>query len=1759
MKKESFNPAQAARDIKDDFVDYILSARYCYCEQLREKLRRQLKNTITKGPFVSITDIFKTGMSLKELLNEHEPYRLSQEFSRLEDGKEKRKLPLDRPLYLHQERAYRKVSEGRNIVVTTGTGSGKTESFLIPIFNELLKEKENGTLDDNVRAIIIYPMNALANDQVKRLRQYLLKYPDISFGIYTGETKEKREDALGIYEDLHADDIEELREPLPNERICRSDMKSRPPHILITNYSMLDYMMLRPADDILFTGKKIRFVVLDEAHTYRGARGIETAFLLSRLKARVVEKQKIQFILTSATLGEKGKSEKEILDFAKNLTGESFQAPDIIFSERTNPFFKQKAPLDVPPEVFDELFLGKFENVKDVFGRHGLVYDEKTDDESNVYEICNDSRFYRILRTKYSEPTSISKISKWLGIEESQVVSFLSACAFAEKDGKKLLDLRYHFFLRALEGGYLSLAGERQVSLVRKEWIEDSDGSRHRMFEFAVCQRCGDIALVGSIENDSDTGKKYLKSNNLLSLRENRSSPQYFHIVREKDDFDEDSEGLEAEDGEISQSKQDDYWVCPECGQIAKGAKPLCNHDPSLFVHLRTTKKPSDSEKCSFCFGGKYQRFSLGEEAPTAILATSLFESLPTKERIKREGGNDFHNFEGGKQFLMFSDSRSEAAFFACYLSDTVKRLIARRGFVRMLEKEADQFEDEGMNAEYAIHKLKKLFNKEMTFASKLSQQTADPKLEKESFQRAAMAVMVQLVTARRPASLQSMGFLKYSYLGINKKIAASYKSEYFPSLSTDQVYDLLNELALHFGYNGAFKLSDELDDDLEPTSRMEIYNTDKQKVFIRQKTGGESNTVFGWLPRNKPGKPDEFYPSIRQRLVMRAMGTDDGNKANEFLSDYWNYLDNKKAGFKNDYPLKKNGSERWMPFSNFSILVKGCEGAHWYRCSNCGRVTTGSFSKECSIDKCHGTMEEINDFEKLYRGNHYYSFYTNQNPLKTCIVKEHTAQLTRRTGQEYQREFEQNEINALSCSTTFELGVDVGELETVFMRNVPPTPANYTQRAGRAGRSKDASAFVMTYAKLSSHDFHYFENPLDMVEGKMLPPAFSLENQKILYRHINSVVLSYLFRIHPEYYGKNEGKVFIQSGYQALKNMLESGTQGDELSQLLKASFSRSLDEEFSISDYGKSWRFEAGKDWVSSLVGENGNLEAAVFEYNQELKNYDKLIEFYKKQDEAARKKGIAQESSSKRYEGRKAHYENPELIGFLVAANVLPKFGFPVDVVSLRQKRDDGNYSGDELNLSRDMSQAIGDYAPGAKVIADGHMYTPRYIRKVSRGGQYDFDGGYVKECPDCHTLNYLPEEPGRGAACIGCGNQLSGEWIKAIQPTNGLYTDGTCEPVPLERPKKLYHSQANYVGRDTPDHTYGYAVGGSKVIVYSSERDKIVVTSELESPFYVCDKCGYTLGKRDEALNESGKKDSNESGKLLGGTSKTISSYHKGADGIRCLSHVLCRRHLIHEFNTDIVQIFFCEKYCGGDESTTISVLTALLDATSRVLDIERSDISGCVRYNSSNEHTDTRFIIFDNVAGGAGHVKRILGENGAVLGRIVSDAYHHLEQCDCEPSCYKCLRSYENQQFHDLLDRHKAMNFLSDYIDKTYIPSELDNSSEIELDLDGAIAKDFSTLDEAFGYDETTSKAIQEIKDANIPIPDAFYVPIKGHQGSYVIYAWIDQKVLLIHEADIKGNLGDRLSQQKSWKIVSIDDVNWLKNIIESMHLATEKH
>jgi ATP-dependent helicase YprA (DUF1998 family) len=299
--------------------------RYLFTTNLISDLEPELKDSflsklgsdfeIVRGPFVHATPCYKPDKSVRSLVNGEGEVTLSKGMLDLPADT----FDPDRPLYSHQVEAMSLLDKGRNLVVATGTGSGKTESYLLPILDSILKDPTPG-----LRAIIVYPLNALANDQLFRLRELLKEMPQVTFGRYTGETKEKPD---------------QNDDGLPNERKCRSEIRDSPPHILLTNFAMLEYLLLRPRDSELFEDHNLKFIVLDEAHTYSGAQGIEIAMLMRRLKNHLDDqKSQIKFILTSATIGDGANGKIEVAKFASDLTGNNFEPQDVLSGETINSF-----------------------------------------------------------------------------------------------------------------------------------------------------------------------------------------------------------------------------------------------------------------------------------------------------------------------------------------------------------------------------------------------------------------------------------------------------------------------------------------------------------------------------------------------------------------------------------------------------------------------------------------------------------------------------------------------------------------------------------------------------------------------------------------------------------------------------------------------------------------------------------------------------------------------------------------------------------------------------------------------------------------------------------------------------------------------------------------------------------------------------------------------------------------------------------------------------------------------------------------------------------------------------------------------------------------------------------------------------------------------------------------------------------------------------------------------------------------------------
>lgn len=1602
-----FDPVKSSQNIRNEFVDYI-STSFSFAEKdLRDQFVFQLKENVSSGPWLEINDIFKSGHSIDELIEEGIISRLFKDLEKDKPVNYPRILPLDRKLYLHQEQAIRLISSGRNAIISTGTGSGKTNCFLIPVLNDLLLEKEKGTLGPGVRALFIYPMNALANDQMKNIRKLLMSYPDITFGVYNGATENKEDDAVAVYEAMFAGEtIPELRHRLKNELLSRDEMKQNPPNILFTNYAMLEHLLFRPNDDVLFSNSDFRFVVLDEAHVYSGATGIETAILLRRLKARISSTRNTQFILTSATLGNGKDSDNDIVLFAKNLCGSDFAESDIIRGTRET-YIPHNNGKNYPFELIKEL-ADESNNVADVLDKYCVEHSDSTSEEELLYDFLINSRLYNDLRIGLEKPDSkvntLDDISYMLAVDENMAIFFISICARAKKKGKRLIDARYHFFIKSLEGCYISLCSEKKLFLTRqkKYFIYNNE---YAVFEIALCDECGKYALVGQI-----------KDKHLVQASKLNEEVDYFYLA--------DDENNEIEDEETD-SKSEYFYLCPHCGSIVSEGQinnPACNCNKNDYIKIVKAKQLTLGARCGNCHRGTYQRFYLGNDAATSVLATSLYEELPeieyvipqktnvaTQNIFARVALNKKIERKTGRQFLAFSDSRQEAAKFACYLSKSYNEFLRRRGIYQIIEDDRDAIISTEYTTSDFVKKLTNYFSNKRTFAESNNDNS---NLTTVSKKNAWVAILNELARHNSSTSLTSLGVLQFKYLGNTKEIISGIAGQYH--VKEEIVENLLDLLIFEIVKMGA--IATDSDTDIDDNDREYIFYTPSQRFVTKfQSSENKKATVSNWMPKNKLGKNNEYYKTNRLYYVMNFLNVG-VEKAVDFLNQYFDYLTDEECGNKYLLIDKNKDGTYVIPAKYFQIKIAGDNTAHWYKCKKCGKISQFNIDGHCATVKCHGIVEEKNPND-LNKNNHFAKLYFSDR-MTPLFIKEHTAQLSKKESAMYQEQFVKKEINALSCSTTFEMGVDVGDLETVFLRDVPPLPSNYAQRAGRAGRSINSAAFALTFARLSSHDLSFFKEPKKMINGVILPPLFKVDNEKIVKRHIYAVALSMFFSDNPEMYNYNNADKFInEKGYSNFIDWIK--TKPDKLKEMLKRSIPdiENLHERIGIDDFS----------WIDGFCGDNGVFTSLINEYENNVGEFEKLIKKFTKDNELGK---------AAKCEARLKLYKDNKLIEFLARGNILPRYGFPVDTVELEQNTTANNIN--RLRLSRDLSIAIAEYAPSSEVIADGKMYTSRYIKKIITGNnEKEWNTAYIGICnnPNCQAVNYsITPITADGCKCSSCGELLKSiDFHESIEPRSGFVTERKDKEVPLSRQEKNYKSDDYYIG-NTESKTISkrkFKFNGIGIILESTTNDSLMVKSS--NNFYVCPKCGYALAE-DEKINND-----NEANKAITKKAHKINTTkkHESLFGqYDCDCTELYRYSLHHVFNTDVAKISFdCDT---SDYKTMISTMYAILYSIADTLNIERKDIKACLSKKIINNKISYSIIIYDAVPGGAGHSRRLVTEDGKVLYMILERAYQKMISCECDPSCYNCLRSYENQKIHDDLDRNLAASFIEKLLGKIEI-------------------------------------------------------------------------------------------------------------------------
>ncbi len=1557
-----FDPVKSSKKIKEAYFRYLRTvfrlADQDYAEQFDKELARE--NAFAAGPYLDVTDSFKQGRSLHDLVKSNE---LAADFNKMN-------IPMTRCLYKHQEEAIRKVCAGKNVVVSTGTGSGKTEAFLVPVFNHLMREAERGELGPGVRALFIYPMNALANDQVEKLRELLANYQMITYGSYTGQTHHKQARALNEYKSLNNDLL-----PQKNELISREQMIATPPHILITNYAMLEYLMLRPKESEFFSAAladKWRFIVLDEAHVYHGSTGIEVAMLLRRLKAKL-QNSKLQYILTSATLGGEGDDHK-VAEFASNLCDSSFKESDVIRAQRLVPTITEEygyLPRGFYRIVADLIESGSEDmDVLKKIEETGVAVKSGSSLSEALYQIVLHDNAYPKIRKALQQPLTVNELAKEMGWEPEDVVNFVTVASQAESDGAKLFDARYHMFLRATESVFITLPPQKRLFITRKKIHHEADGKDYKVFEIATCDSCHCIYIVGKEKGG------YLEQH----AREEKVEGKSIYLLK--------SEVSDTDADNTLESKNiytEEYGLCIRCGHLRKSSAinvSYCEHGQNSYVlvykiHIKT---PSGVlTKCASCENvnsrGLLRMFFTGQEAVTSVIGTALFGELPSyfveKQMVQKQSeGTGFgvalnqqdemvetRKRALAKQFIAFSDSRQAAAFYTSYLDTTYRNLLYKRLIV-----EAINYIQSG-GQQLATHFVDNLIYQFENYGIALR--------DKEGTKKEAWKAMLdEIVNHNARTSLSNLGLLALKIDGKDVPPIPDY------DLSSEEYATILTVFALGMIRDAAISYP--------------IHFTKEEREFFAPYGVEYQYTLSDPEPKfyRKAFLPSMGYTNKRLDYLQRVLSEcglevdwEDGVK---MLQDIWQHF------FHLGFLKLHNGFYR-IDIEKIAIDSE----THWYICNHCHNVTPHNVRDVCTGYRCKGKLKPINPATHFY-GNHYYKLYRDMD-IKELRVVEHTAQLDRETAYRYQKDFKEKNIDVLSCSTTFEMGVDVGSLETVFMRNMPPSPANYAQRAGRAGRTKQSAAYAITFCNKSSHDFTFFRNPEKMIRGQIVPPEFKISNEKIAIRHLYASALGHFWANNQDYFKDvstmNEEDEYGRSGISAFKDYLKG--QPQDLRSYLVRFLPESLSKKFGIDTYA----------WIEGLVGSSGIMTKAVDEYKYEL---DILT---------TNMKELVQKNASgiDRLNARIRTYKNENILGFLSRKNVLPKYGFPVDTVEM-QVFDYRGGGGFGVQLQRDLAMAISEYAPDSQVVANGRLFTSRYIRKIPSLHWKMQDYAF---CDHCRMLNVeqhvIPPAEPLLTKCRLCRQPIDKTGTYLV-PSFGFMIDGGRVGIPgIKKPQRTYRGEIAYVGYRENIVKKTHLIGNGNVEIGLSQNDEMAILNT--SRFFVCETCGYAELDNAKYTNAKRKK-------------------HKNASGYDCINNILRHYALGYRFETDVLMLQFQNPDLGEWEQA-LSVVHGFLRGMSLHLSIEENELGGSLLYqlNSVTRRPNYSLVLFDRTPGGAGHVRRL--QNPGVLEKTLRVTYELMNSCKCgggpyaDSSCYGCLRNYYNQRQHDILRRSYVRDFLED--------------------------------------------------------------------------------------------------------------------------------
>lgn len=1729
----ALNPVSFTEKVVDDFLRYQLTAYPFADRDLLEQMRRLLsleetrRTPLLRGPFISLSRAFRRGAAVRELVREG---LLHSHLATL--------IPYDH-VYGHQEKAIRALARRETTLVSTGTGSGKTECFLYPIISRCLTLRDEGA-PPGVTAVLVYPMNALAEDQLDRLRD-LLAGSGISFGMYVGKTPETDGAVPGDPPGKHASRADYQHEVArarkekrsvkvrpPEERCSREAMRKSPPRLLLTNVKQLELLLTRQTDVELFDGARLEFLVFDEAHTFSGANGAETACLIRRLRSfcgRGAEDSVC--VATSATIADPERGKDAGKEFAArffgvdassvSLVGEEYEA-DAWAAERKaseampgDPAAHLKAILDAVDAgdsagaKLQKAFAGMSGEKLPAKGWEEALFDSLAKNEV-VYQLADELSHARAL------DALVKEMGTRLGrsVPEEEILVWLALGAAARKEGRPFLRPVVHAFVRGIGGAEVRFPGgtEKSELLLSASKTSDENAGEARSFCLKVltCSTCGQHYFEHHVKDFQFTAERTgggdaSGDSHVWPCLDATLGGVRVVLLDKLVSTDEEDDDDPARTAEV--------FFCRHCGALHPTAKKQCEGGcgtPGELVRLLAVQQKETERqvvalpRCISCGAQGQQRGSTYREPARPVRAVQVADIHVLAQDM-------IHHAERPR-LLVFADNRQDAAFQAGWMVDHARRFRLRALMWERIREKPVSVGDLVAHLDEMLDRddeLSRSLLPEVWGQFRKEHEGEKHGLERRYFLR--ILVLREITTAtKQRVGLEPWGRIRIEYS------------------SLDASLPFIQENAAALGL-GSEELRDGIAGLLDQLRRRMIVLDREGGIFSKLWLEGSREVSRGYLPylRGVPKGtklergPDENKSRVVQWLSARGdtfvrqvvRGWRVPKEGMErFMSGLWQLLVQElrllaPVQLKNPHDKPLGGVGTVYQLDADRMRIGKHEGL--YRCNQCRRAQVRPAPHgQCLAWRCEGTLAWEPE-----KGDSYDLRVIDQG-FRMIRAREHSAQVPAEERERIETLFKQEidagseAINTLVCTPTLEMGVDIGALDAVLMRNVPPLPSNYRQRVGRAGR-RHRMAVNITYARPLSHDQAYFEEPTKIIEGKIDPPGFNLKNDPMVEKHVHAAVLTRLRQ------RVRDGSSLPESERAAIREALD-GVFPTQIKAYLFDENGHVRDDVFDVAPLGKLVeRYEVDlRGYVQSIFAQGWPADdaSAVTEekltehvrrtperLTEVLRTLKRRLEWARRHmdrlEESRKKKGTLDADDAafykrcdrlvRRYKGLEKRtrkdaegYDDTNTFGVLSAEGFLPGYGLDVGTVVGTAIDDRPEAKIREFPLARAPSMALREYVPGNLLYANGGRFVPRRYQlshlEQPQWFQVDVEALAVTKL----------DAPPKTASGVAVTAALGAKELPAIP-----ICDVELQHIARISDDEEFRFQlgVSVYGTELGRHEGGreYQWGGRALRLRRGVHVQLVNVGPTRlvsaAPgFPLCLVCGQS---RSPFSSEEERKHFQ---------ARHLDRCGQEAGQVGFYANIV----------TDALSLPDCE---NRDEAYTL--LEALRVGACQVLDMELEDLQVLVIGRAGSQTVSG--LLYDPMPGGSGLLEQIR----ARFSEVVDAAITICGGCpaQCERACVDCLQTFRNAFYLKHLDRKLAVKRLEEATGKLElshaIPPDLPKTERSPSDRPTNPAEDkLRRLLQRAGFPEPEwQKAIDLGRSFGTTRPDCFYEsPDEDYRG-----------------------------------------------------------